>query len=219
MRVVDDRVDAIAQRDHVGARDDLVGEFRFARLPEHDARRARVVDAELGLEAGARRRLAGELEHERMHAQVDARDVVRAQPVRVAQLHAAVDGRMDHDAAGERLVRVERDLEALAELVGDLVPRALRRVGLRDPARRLDRLRGRREAVLRHQRRRQARARRGARMERLGHRAELLAHADRLRRRDAERHRRAVGVERSSRAQAAAAPSMPVEPVMCQPRS
>ena len=54
----------------------------------------------------------------------------------------------------------------------------------------------RREAVLRHQRRRQTGARRGAGMERLGHRAELLAHADRLRSRDAERHRRALDVER-----------------------
>ena len=40
-------MDAPAQRDHVGSRDDLVGEFRLARLPEQDARRACVVDAEL----------------------------------------------------------------------------------------------------------------------------------------------------------------------------
>ena len=59
-----------------------------------------------------------------------------------------------------------------------------------------------------------------ARMERLGHRSELLAHAHGLRRRDAERHRRLVDVEaQEPRAAAAAAPSMPVEPVMCHPRS
>ncbi len=56
-------------------------------------------------------------------------------------------------------------------------------------------------------------------MEGLGHGAELLAQADRLRRRDAQRHRGLVFVQSSSRAQPAAAPSMPVEPVMCQPRS
>ena len=39
-----------------------------------------------------------------------------------AQLGGRVDGGVDHDAAGERLVGVERDLEALAELAGDLVP-------------------------------------------------------------------------------------------------
>ena len=50
-----------------------------------------------------------------MDAQVDALDVGAAQPVRIAQLHATVDRGMDHDAARKRLVRVERDLEALAE--------------------------------------------------------------------------------------------------------
>ena len=47
-----------------------------------------------------------------MHAEVDALDVRGLQPVLVAQLDAGVDGRVDDDAAGERLVGVERDLVA-----------------------------------------------------------------------------------------------------------
>ena len=106
-----------------------------------------------------------------------------------AQLRRGVDARVDDDAAGEGLVGVERDLEAAAELVGDLVPVVLRRHDLRVAARRFERARARREALRREQRRDQARACRAPRMERLGHRAELLAQAYRLRRGDAERHR------------------------------
>ena len=102
---------------------------------------------------------------------------------------------MDDDAAGERLVGVERDLEALAELVGHLVPGALVGDHLDEAARRLERARAGGEALAREQRRHQPGARRGAGMERLGHRAELLAQADRLRRGDAERHRRLLLVE------------------------
>ena len=74
------------------ARDDeRVGEFGLARAAEQQTRRARVVDAELRLESSARRPFAGELEHQRVHFQIDARDGVGPQLVRVAQLHTAVD--------------------------------------------------------------------------------------------------------------------------------
>jgi hypothetical protein len=62
-------------------------------------------------------------------------------------------------------------------------------------------------------------ARRAARMERLGHRAELLAHADRLRGAMPSAIVVLCSSRPSRRAQPAAAPSVPVEPVMCQPRS
>ena len=63
------------------------------------------------------------------------------------------------------------------------------------PARRLERAVRGGKAVARQQRRRQPRARRAADVKRLGHRPELLAHADRLRRGDAERHRGPLRVE------------------------
>ena len=46
----------------------VVGELGLAGLAEEDARGAGVVHAELALEPGARRLLAGELEHQRVHA-------------------------------------------------------------------------------------------------------------------------------------------------------
>src|SRR5438045_1907364 len=94
---------------------------------------------------------------------------------------------MDHDAAREGLVGVEGDLEALAELAGDLVPVALRRNHLRIAPWRLDRFRARGESVLREQRRGESRASRAPGVEGLRHRAELLAKPDRLRGGDAER--------------------------------
>ena len=102
---------------------------------------------------------------------------------------------MDDDAACERLVRVEGDLEALAQLVGRLVPRALVGDDLEQAARRLQRAGTRREAMPREQRRHQPGPRRRAGMERLGHGAELLAQAHRLRRCDAERHGTAAFVQ------------------------
>ena len=84
IRGVGGRTDARPQGDEVGARHDCVGEFRLARLAEHDARRAGMVDAELALETRARRRLPGELEHQGMHLELDALDVGGDEPVRSA---------------------------------------------------------------------------------------------------------------------------------------
>jgi hypothetical protein len=60
-----------------------------------------------------RRLLAGQVEHQRMHLEVDGRDLVGLELVLVAQLDRGVDRRMHDDAAGERLVGVERGLVAL----------------------------------------------------------------------------------------------------------
>jgi hypothetical protein len=49
--------------------------------------------------------------------------------------------------------------------------------------------------MLRKERREESGPRRGTGVQRLGHRAELLAHAHGLRGRDAESHRRRVGIE------------------------
>ena len=112
-----------------------------------------------------------------------------------AQLGAGVDAGVDHDAAGKGLVAVEGDLEALAQLVGDLVPVVLGGDGLHHAARGFQRLQAGGEALLRQQRGHQAGARGGAGVERLGHGAELLAHADGLRGGNAQRHRGLLGVQ------------------------
>ena len=63
-----------------------------------------------------RRLLAGQFEHQRMHLEIDTLDLVGGQLVLVAELDRGVDRRMHDDAAGERLVGVERGLVALAEV-------------------------------------------------------------------------------------------------------
>ena len=102
---------------------------------------------------------------------------------------------MDDDAARIGLVGIERDFEPRAERIRNLVPRAFRRIRLHEPAGRFERAGGRGEAVPGEEGCHHARARGGARVERLGHRPELLAHADRLRRGDPERHRGLRSVE------------------------
>ena len=124
-----------------------------------------------------------------MHLQVDALDVVDGKTVGARELQATIDAGMNDDTAGERLVGIERNLEAFTELVGDFVPVALGRIRLRQAARRFDRTAGRGIAMLRHQRRHQSGARGAADVKGLGHRSELLAHADGLRCGNAQRHR------------------------------
>jgi len=62
---------------------------------------------ELPFEAGARRPLAGQFEHQRMDGEVDAFDVLGAQTMRVPDLQATVDTWMNHNSARERFVGVE----------------------------------------------------------------------------------------------------------------
>src|SRR5215471_922047 len=74
-RWVDAGLDAIAQGDHVAARDDRIGELALASSAENDPRSAGVVDAELALEAALRRTPPGELQHKRMDLEHDALDI------------------------------------------------------------------------------------------------------------------------------------------------
>src|SRR5918998_2503692 len=83
-----------------------------------------------------------------MHLQRDRGDVAGLEAMLVAQLDAAVDGRMDDDAAGERLVGVERNLPCLAELLGDLVGVELRRPHVGEAAWRFDTALGTGEVLL-----------------------------------------------------------------------
>src|SRR5205807_2941079 len=120
--------DPLAQCDDVGTRDDGIGKLAFAGLPDNDCSRAGVIDAELAFKSIARRFLAGQLQHQRMDAQFDSLDVLRLQAMRLRNLYATVDARMNDDAAGERLVRVVRDFEILSQAIGDRVPFPLRRI-------------------------------------------------------------------------------------------
>jgi hypothetical protein len=105
-RVVDRGHHLAAQCHHVGAVDDGVGELVLAGAAEGQARGTAVVDAELGLQAVGRLLLAGELEHQRMHLELDALDLLGPHALG-AQLRAGVDAGVDHDAAGKGLVGVE----------------------------------------------------------------------------------------------------------------
>ena len=120
MRRIDRRRHPIAERDHRGLTDPLVGELLDARRARGDRDGGGEVDAELAFETGLRRSLAGQFEHERMHGQVDAIDRVGREMVRGPQLQTGVDDRMQHDAARERLVGVQENLVALAEAARDL---------------------------------------------------------------------------------------------------
>ena len=119
-RRVDRRRHPIAQGD-----DGLVGGVRVAEIAhagrtDDDCESGGEVDAELALEPGCGCLLAGQFQHERMHAKIDALDRVCREPVLVAQLNAGVDGRVNDDATRERFVGVQRDLVASAEIGRDL---------------------------------------------------------------------------------------------------
>ena len=154
------------------------------------------IHAELAFEPGARRALAGELEHQRVHAQVDALDVVRrAGRARCAAARSRrCDGWITMPHANGLYVLNAISKRSPSSSVISFHAHLVEYVCAM-PRGASMRFRRGREAVLGHQRGRQPRARGGAWMERLGHRAELLAHADGLRRGDAQRHRRLVDVE------------------------
>ena len=122
-----------------------------------------------------------------MNLGLDARDALRHEPMPIAQLDAGVDRWMDHDAAGERLVRILGELPGVAEAIGDCRVVALGREHVRESALAFDADRTAREIVLRKERSVEAVLCSHAGMERLAHRAEHLAQPRRLRRGDAER--------------------------------
>ena len=90
----------------------LVGEGGGRAVAAQQRGRGGVVDAELALQPGARRLLAGQLEHQRMRHQLRP-SAISADPARRARSRsslAAVDRRVDDDAAGIGLVGVEAGL-------------------------------------------------------------------------------------------------------------
>ena len=101
----------------------------FAGASEENARSAGVIDAELRLESGTWRLVARELEHARMNLEVDSIDVLSLERMGGSELCAAVDARVNDDPAGERLVRVERDLEARSDGCDATNPAGMRITG------------------------------------------------------------------------------------------
>ena len=73
-----------------------------ARLAVDERDRRRVIEAQLALEAVARRLPAAQRLRQRIHGHFDLRDRRRIDRVRRAQVEAGVDHRMDHDAARDR---------------------------------------------------------------------------------------------------------------------
>src|SRR5215218_5519957 len=104
-----------------------------------------------------------------MHLQRNRCNVAGLEAVLVAQLDAAVDGRMNDDAARERLIGVERNLPGLAQLLRDLVRVELGRQHVREAARRLDAALGTGEILLCEVGSKEAVLRRAPRMEWLAH--------------------------------------------------
>src|SRR5512132_3652548 len=106
-----------------------------------------MVNTEFAFEPASRRAFPRQFENERVHDQIDALDILDCQLSLAAQLDAPIDARMYDDAAGEWLVRVRRDLEALSKRVLDLAPIVLLRKRLQESARRLECTLGRRVPV------------------------------------------------------------------------
>ena len=146
-----------------------------------------MINAELAFESGARRALAGELEHQRMHAKLDRFDGGRRELVRRAKLQAAVDRGMDHDAARKRLVAVGVELPRFTQPLGDPGQVALGRENVRESPPALDRLGRAGEILACEERRREPVPCRKPDVQRLAHRAEHLAQARGLRGGNAER--------------------------------
>ena len=132
-------------------------------------------DAEFAFEPDPRIRLAGQLEHERVHAELDLLDAFGREAMRVAQLDATVDRGMDHDAARERFVSVAEKLPRTAQTFGDRVVVALRGEHIGKATSSFDTIVGAREVLRRKERRGQSISRGDTDVKRLAHRAEHLA--------------------------------------------
>ena len=183
-----------AQSHHIWPGDERVVVFVFSGPAHHQACGAAVVHTELGLQAVLRLLLAREFEHQGVHLELNAFDVVWLHSLG-AQLCASINAGVNHDAASKGLVAVERNLKTLAQLVGDLAPVVLGGDGLHHAARSFQCLGAGRESLAGHQGRQQARTRRATGVKGLGHGAKLFAHAHGLRRGDAQRHHGVLHVQ------------------------
>src|SRR3546814_8658719 len=75
-----------------------------------------VIDAEFALQARLWRALARQFQNQRVRGQFHRGDVLHPRADLCADLLASVDGRMDDDAASERLVAVERRFPTRTEV-------------------------------------------------------------------------------------------------------
>ena len=209
---------ALADGLDVGVVDGLVGVLAQAGAAADEPDRGAVDDRELALQAGVDVGLAAEVDDERRDVQAQRGDVAGRDAVLVVQLDARVDRRVVDDPARERLVRVDVQLPRRAEAVGDLAQVVLGGGHRRPAARALDAVDAAREALLRQQRGGVAVLRGAARVQRLAHRAELLAHARGLGPGEADRpDHLLLRSSPSSVPIAIAAPNTPTLPVLCQP--
>src|SRR5208337_4459089 len=183
----DDRGYLSAQRDDRGIVDRAIAKLLLSAGALDKRDRNGVIDAELAFEAIVRTWLAGEFEHQRIHLELHALELIRGKLVFVAQLNGGVDRRMHHDPAGERLVRVAQGLVAAPEIVQNLAIILLGADRIRPAPLGFYHLVRGGEVLRRQQARENAVARGPSRIEALVHRSEGLAQAHRLRRCEAER--------------------------------
>ena len=114
-RRVDGGTHATAEIDHRRVAHCAVTELPLAAVALDQRDRGRVEDTEFAFEPGSRFGFAGQLQHQRMHAERNRADRSGLNPVMIAELHAGIDRGVDYDTAGERLVAVGQNLVARAE--------------------------------------------------------------------------------------------------------
>jgi len=94
------------QADHCRGQHDFIAELPFAGDTFHQRNGGGVIDAELAVKACLGFLNPRNLHHARMQRYINARDKFRQEALAHAQLQAAVDCRMQHEPARERLVGV-----------------------------------------------------------------------------------------------------------------
>ena len=122
----------------VGIVHGLVGVFLQPGLAAHQADGGAVIDRELALQPALMFCLVAEIEHQRRDAQPHGGESRGLELMLVVKLNAAVDGRVVHDAAGERLVGVLAQIEVDAEPRRDLRQVVRARPARREAARAFD---------------------------------------------------------------------------------
>ena len=174
------RADALAQRDDPRIAHAGVAELSLARCAVNERGRDRVIHTELAFQPVARILIAGEPGDERAHREFHPLDIFAPEGVFAPELDAAVDGRVNHEPAGVRLVHVAHQFVALPPASGDHVGIEFRRHHPRETARGLDRLLGTREVAEGEERGGEAVARRAPGMQALAHTAKHFLQACRL---------------------------------------
>lgn len=209
-----------AQCPQPGVGDRLVRKLGQPGAAAHQRHGHGMLGTDLRLPAGGDARPVGALFQQRMPGQFDALDGGPAAAGDAGigrQRQAGVDHRIEHHAAGIRLVRVVQHLPAFAQAGADRSD--IGRVGghAQIAAHALQRLRRSVETLRRQQGRQQPVARRIAHADALGRGAQRFHLPACLHRRATQcRHH---GVARQSQAARGAAPNTPQVDVICQPRA